>query len=853
MAVENQGRGSGVGSAEYEIAPAPAPIGDEVEREVQPSTFDEISKAETTVDALNRRLYDSRRLSQAETDAVKSTLTAWASSIPHHAISSFGDQIEVLEAAVSPPVMVRVATIYESRTVSKRSQPFRGQAVAAPKTSESNIRPWNFPLPAPGDYAPSERSYLISDSQVVRDCQGCAGEGFIACLTCSGKGKLRCAPCAGSGRVSCRGCSGRGKVSRTVTTQRHENFTEYRTVVKYDMNGRPHHEREPYNAIRVRDFSTTYQDTCPACGGCGAVDCWNCRGTGNVSCTDCEASGRHMCSNCSGSGRISEFLLITDSFRPNELVSFRENPLLPVEPTSQLDADGDFRLIASIRGKTISSAHFERLDSAPLRSALKSALDDALRNAVPGERIRSQTVQILRSDAIAARYRFDGREYDVFLLGRDRRVIAPFSPIARITRELAHNATAMLDSSDPLPGLEHLLRTIQMKQQKERVSSILASFRVKLAESHAGVAALLSDDGRWLDSLYHSDRANSLFPNGRLGDPNAKMVRSRIFLLYLGPAAAVMAAGILAGLVTGKALILLAALSAGTCGIASLYGAGTFLRRNIHAILISTAASAVTLITAATAFLTGHTLFASLESLAAPAVVWGALYLAARQAQPPPPPRSGEDQAEAIVRDLQAQIAVEWPYIQDEFAKLPPLSTYAGRWRDATGTISDRQERRAAAVADAMLKHDEQLSIFVEDASKLFNRIENRLHDFQIAVHRGDVRGVTAIGRDIQNLGRGLGQALARIERAAKKRGRQLRVSHAPGDDERVVLDLSPRSPQLVEAVRRIRPFAEALAGMQKQPAASLRRAGGLHAAASAGFEIARGSGSAPDPRSAPG
>jgi|GEM_PF-6231432 len=400
-------------AANYLIAPIPAPLGAEAERQSLTSAFDEISKKEVKGGDLNRHLYEFRPLSQTEVETIRSLLTAWANSIPHHQLESFGDKIEILSGTYSPSFMARLATMYESRSVSRESQPYQGGHVPIVKTNEANIRLWAYPLPVPDDIARAKDAFLISDSQSVRECQPCNASGLVACGTCSGKGTLQCAACRSSGHVPCGICYGVGVVSVPKTTQRHENVTEYRTVIKLDHNRAPYEAREPYNAVRVRDDVVTLRETCTNCGGNGAVACGNCRGNGSVTCINCGGGGNEKCGSCDGKGKHLDFLVLVDSFRPAELTSFRHNPEIPMEVTDELKADSDFRRIASMRGKTIDPDYCENLQNLSVKSLLKSALADGLADAMPGEKICIQSLQILRADVVIIRYRFDGRDYDV--------------------------------------------------------------------------------------------------------------------------------------------------------------------------------------------------------------------------------------------------------------------------------------------------------------------------------------------------------------------------------------------------------------------------------------------------------
>ena len=51
------------------------------------------------------------------------------------------------------------------------------------------------------------------DREIVVDCEGCDGVGFVECERCNSYGKLRCEQCEGEGKVKkeCPECKGSGK------------------------------------------------------------------------------------------------------------------------------------------------------------------------------------------------------------------------------------------------------------------------------------------------------------------------------------------------------------------------------------------------------------------------------------------------------------------------------------------------------------------------------------------------------------------------------------------------------------------------------------------------------------------
>ncbi|HEY7983724.1 MAG TPA: hypothetical protein VID73_06120 [Ktedonobacterales bacterium] len=220
----------------------------------------------------------------------------------------------------------------ESRTLSERAEPFRGEH--EPQTPPP-VDVWAYTFPVTPEIDAGERRERLPSTGGVYACADCGGSGRAACAQCEGRGTEVCARCRGAARVTCPRCRGRGRISvndqaapesashlhrhaERIAAEAGERIIELAERLREDLG--LHHRRMP-------DWLATHAvagDTvpCPECDD-GTQSC-DCDG-GRRACATCEGSGRPECQACKGTGRVVRFREIVRRF--DTRVSQRAVPL----------------------------------------------------------------------------------------------------------------------------------------------------------------------------------------------------------------------------------------------------------------------------------------------------------------------------------------------------------------------------------------------------------------------------------------------------------------------------------------------------------------------------------------------
>ncbi|HEV2236300.1 MAG TPA: hypothetical protein VGR57_06520 [Ktedonobacterales bacterium] len=238
--------------------------------------------------------------------------------------------VHTMEDAVQWRVEVRERG--ESRTLSERAEPFRGEHEAQMPTL---VDVWAYDFPVTPEIDAGERRERLPSTGGVYACADCGGSGRSVCAQCEGQGTEVCARCRGSARVTCPRCRGRGRISvgdhaapesashlhrhaERIASEAGERIIEFAERLREDLG--LHHRRMP-------DWLATHAaagDTvpCPECeDGTQACDCDG----GRRACAACGGSGRSECQSCKGTGRVVRFREIVRRF--DTRVSQRAVPL----------------------------------------------------------------------------------------------------------------------------------------------------------------------------------------------------------------------------------------------------------------------------------------------------------------------------------------------------------------------------------------------------------------------------------------------------------------------------------------------------------------------------------------------
>jgi serine/threonine protein kinase len=206
----------------------------------------------------------------------------------------------------------------------------------------------------------------------------------------------------------------------------------------------------------------------------------------------------------------------------------------PSGPTieKQLSPD-DYKLALHLSADTLNEKLLEATPQTSLRAALGN-LSRTVRREFIG-RIQREDVLIYRTNVIMASYKFDDRNYRVFMVGNALRVMALQEPFTRIRQEPTKRAAAMLDGKQFDAGLQELRRGLESDQWETKSKTILNALRGKLAAAYMVEAREQYRSFLWLESLDMSSKAGRLSPASEEALAHNVLVRRRVKQMQLFP------------------------------------------------------------------------------------------------------------------------------------------------------------------------------------------------------------------------------------------------------------------------------------------------------------------------------
>lgn len=254
---------------------------------------------------------------------------------------------------------------------------------------------------APG-FEPLSDHWRLELPDEPRPCPVCDGEGRRACATCHGSGHSTCTACGGEGIATCPKCRGNG---------------------------------------------------CAACGHEGSLTCPACHGRPSRPCAACAGKRSADCRACAGRGELRAKLGVRRALEP--WAGARYIGEIPC-PQAVLEADGPDDEFRSEGHATVDGppdpAFWPPLPE-PVATALVELGHGAMRGGDPTRRIVRHHIEVASIDATHALYTHEGNEYDCWLLGSARRLLAPSNPVTqRLEADLAA-IRERSESGDPAGAL----------------------------------------------------------------------------------------------------------------------------------------------------------------------------------------------------------------------------------------------------------------------------------------------------------------------------------------------------------------------------------------------------------------
>lgn len=335
--------------------------------------------------------------SETVTDAgalgeIRRLLNTWASSIPHHGIHAFGNEIELHSVVKRQLYHVELKQLYEKRQLLEQAVPFR-ESVELSEPVEA-IDPWSLIVPAPEDFSSCTTLHHLPNTRRKVCCERCAGQGAYWCNHCGATGLTVCRSCHGSRQIECKFCPA--------------------------------------------------QDECSTCHNLGTTRCLDCR-DGWQQCTECSGYRKLSCEDCLGAGQLLRFKVLEVV---REAVEACE-PLLseelkevfhpePYEPEVCYQWQGSPKSVI-----TENTELAVLIDTLSRRSSRRACGQEVLRGLC-----------IYRSALLRVDYSYEARSYTLWIYGN--RVYATTSPIHEYDQRISEAASTALQAGDYRKTLELL-------------------------------------------------------------------------------------------------------------------------------------------------------------------------------------------------------------------------------------------------------------------------------------------------------------------------------------------------------------------------------------------------------------
>jgi len=398
------------------------------------------------------------------TGGIRSVLSAWAETIPHHGIKNFGEEIDITKVQYSPSVILEVQTQYEKRNVETRTESYRGSGFPPPEyKSTRDVEPWEFSLSQPSSFSTETNNYPVKGSETMitcADCDGvgkntcdvCRGAGQETCPSCGGKGTSKCGTCRGTGKMDCPRCSGSGgSQCPECGGAGMKWYSEHKTVKVSDFDEKSVEVRDRKQCrkcggtgrVRCSYCSGSKKVTCRSCSGKGYLTCKKCAGKGAVTCSKCRGAGQITCVTCSGAGNLKQYYVIVQQLKQHLNGTTIFEPEVDEQfPDFNVGAEDVNEEIASAEGQMIEASQLNVPDLEPAFTGLldKSHSESPLGPVAGALRIINEKGTIGLVHMYWVTYRFQDKDYSLLVYGPESRVYAPQSPFADMSYALFERA-----------------------------------------------------------------------------------------------------------------------------------------------------------------------------------------------------------------------------------------------------------------------------------------------------------------------------------------------------------------------------------------------------------------------------
>jgi len=417
-----------------------------------------------------QEIFDQKEVNVSETiNMVKNTITKWFTNYPGQSIVNLPQRLVFNKMFNYPIYYIVLTTLFEEKKCESKEKPYEGEFLPyTQRITIFDVDVSSLDCLLNDDFKNDVDSEWLIDSMEKEICYTCDGSGILRCRECDGDGKVECIECGGDGKIKCRDCqegfvrcpdcygngeieercrvcNGWGKISQQCPVCNGSG-----RVQSYSQSSYSSYSSSNYTTCSSCRGSGKIEFPCPTCGGRGKITrvCAKCRGSGKVPCNKCDGSGYVICRKCGGSGKVVcrtcdgsghvicyrckgrrellKYVEYTDTHKVNEL----KNTIF----TTKFNKSYVESILEENYYKLVVQRDTSKLIDDTILNTLPDFIKNSIKNLVTQEQnkiVKSQTrscqvirqkLDIYRSDIYLANVKFDNKDYQFWVYGKQHNV-----------------------------------------------------------------------------------------------------------------------------------------------------------------------------------------------------------------------------------------------------------------------------------------------------------------------------------------------------------------------------------------------------------------------------------------------
>jgi WD40 repeat protein/tetratricopeptide (TPR) repeat protein len=344
---------------------------------------------------------------------VKDSITKWFTNYPDQSIVNLPQRLSFGKIVINYPVYyIVLTTLFEEKICSEEEKPYEDEDLPyVPKITINNVNVSLLDCLLDDEFEEQSSSVILTDSMKKVNCMDCKGHGFVVCDLCDGRRYIRCDRCDEEGKieVECEECHG-GFIPCTTCDGRGEI-----------------------------ELSASNYTTCPICKGSGHIQCRVCNGTGKVTqpcekcdgtkfvpCWNCGGEGTIACIRCNGAKELLKYIEYKDKHKVNELTNSVFVNKFDKSCVENIVKEKYYQLIVSRdSSKLIDDIVLNLLPDFvknPIKNLIVQVQNKVISTNTYSRQVIRQKLDIYRSDVYLANVKFDNKDYQFWIYGKQHNV-----------------------------------------------------------------------------------------------------------------------------------------------------------------------------------------------------------------------------------------------------------------------------------------------------------------------------------------------------------------------------------------------------------------------------------------------